>query len=183
MRIPTGTIHRRHAVRSASTSGTGATAENTAVHVLCWPPEGLRFGRPRAAVENAGPSRCPEEMIAVIRQFHGGIKGSGAHRRRGTLGLVRGGDRGRSCAFQRGRHHPERSGVPRRGDWGVGRDTVRTRAEGGLENVVCRRCRRRIEIPRRADEDDDQYRTSLWGTWHDSVGEEDRDYLDAGPEK
>ena len=27
-------IHRRHAVRSASTSGTGAAAENTAVHVL-----------------------------------------------------------------------------------------------------------------------------------------------------
>ena len=29
----TGTIHRRHAVRSASPPGTGAAAENTAVHV------------------------------------------------------------------------------------------------------------------------------------------------------
>ena len=34
VRLPTGTIHRRHVVRSASTSGTGAAAENTAIHVL-----------------------------------------------------------------------------------------------------------------------------------------------------
>ena len=92
----------------------------------------------------------------------------GAHGRRGTLGLVRGyagietrmcaisatvqhflcsGDLGRSCAFQRGRHDPKGSGVPRRGGWGGGGDIVRTRAEGGLGNILCRRRRRRIEIP------------------------------------
>ena len=44
---------------------------------------------------------------------------------------------------------------------------------------VCRRRRRRIEIPRRVDEDDDHYRGSVWGIWPVSVGEEDRDSLDA----
>ena len=39
---------------------------------------------------------------------------------------------------------------------------------------------RRIEIPRRVDENDDHYRGSVWGIWPDSVGEEDRDSLDAG---
>ena len=91
------------------------------------------------------------------------------------------GDRGRFRAFQRGRHHPKGSGVPRRGGWGGGRDTVRTCAEGGLGNAVCRRRGRRIEIPRRrVDEDDDPYRGSVWGIRPDSVGEEDRDSLDAG---
>ena len=72
------------------------------------------------------------------------------------------GDRGRSCAFQRGRHDPKGSGVPRRGGWGGDGNTVRTRAEGGLGNALCRRRRRRIEIPRRVDEDDDHYRGSVW---------------------
>ena len=54
-----------------------------------------------------------------------------------------------------------------------------TRAEGGLGNVLCRRRRRRIEIPRRVGENDDHYRGSVWGIWPDSVGEEDRDSLDA----
>ena len=90
------------------------------------------------------------------------------------------GDRGRPCAFQRGRHDPKGSGIPRRGGWGGGGDTVRTRAEGGLGNVLCRRRRRRIEIPRRVGENDDHYRGSVWGIWPDSVGEEDRDSLDAG---
>ena len=90
------------------------------------------------------------------------------------------GDRGRTCAFQRGRHHPKGSDVPRRGDWGGGGDAVRTHAEGALGNAVCRRRQRRIEIPRRVDEDDDHYRGSVWGIWQDSVGEEDRDSLDAG---
>ena len=40
--------------------------------------------------------------------------------------------------------------------------------------------RRRIEIPRRVGENDDHYRVSVWGIWPDSVGEEDRDSLDAG---
>ena len=43
-----------------------------------------------------------------------------------------------------------------------------------------RRRRHRIEIPRRVDEEDDHYRGSVWGIWPDSVGEEDRDSLDAG---
>ena len=45
---------------------------------------------------------------------------------------------------------------------------------------MCRRRWRRIEIPRRVDEDDDHYRGSVWGIWPDSVGEEDRDSLDTG---
>ena len=64
------------------------------------------------------------------------------------------GDRGRSRAFQQGRHHPKGSRVPRRGGWGGGGYTVGTRAERGLGNAVCRRRRRRIEIPRRVNEDD-----------------------------
>ena len=90
------------------------------------------------------------------------------------------GDRGRSRTFQRGRHYPKGSGVPLRGGWGGGGDTVRTRAEGGLGNAICRRRRRRIEIPRRVDEDDDPYRGSIGGIWPNSVGEEDIDSLDAG---
>ena len=38
----------------------------------------------------------------------------------------------------------------------------------------------RVEIPRRVGENDDHYRGSVWGIWPDSVGEEDRDSLDAG---
>ena len=34
--------------------------------------------------------------------------------------------------------------------------------------------------PKRVDEDDDHYRGSVLGIWPDSVGEEDRDSLDAG---
>ena len=143
----------------------------------------------------------PEEMIAVIRQFHDGMQAQVRMDDGGTLGLVRGyagietrmcaisatvqhflgiGDRDRSCAFQRGRHDPKGSGVSRRRGWGGGGDTVRTCAEGGLGNALCRRRRRRIEIPRRVDENDDHYRGSVWGIWPDSVGEEDRDSLDAG---
>ena len=48
-----------------------------------------------------------------------------------------------------------------------------------MGNALCRRRRRRIEIPRKFDEDDDHYRASVWGIWPDSVGEEDRDSLDA----
>ena len=59
-------------------------------------------------------------------------------------------------------------------------NAIRTRAEGGLGNALCRRRRRRIEIPRRVDENDDHYRGRVWGIWPDSVGEEDRDSLDAG---
>ena len=57
---------------------------------------------------------------------------------------------------------------------------VGTCAEGGLGNALCRRRRRRIEIPRRVDENDDYYRGSVYGIWPGSVGEEDRDSLDAG---
>ena len=49
-----------------------------------------------------------------------------------------------------------------------------------MGNTLCRRRRRRIEIPRKFDEDDDHYRASVWGIWPDSVGEEDSDSLDAG---
>ena len=49
-----------------------------------------------------------------------------------------------------------------------------------VEFCVCRRRRRRIEIPRRVNENDDHYRGSVWGIWPDSVGEKDRDSLDAG---
>ena len=49
-----------------------------------------------------------------------------------------------------------------------------------MGNVLCRRRRRRIEILRRVGENDDHYRGSVWGIWPDSVGEEDRDSLDAG---
>ena len=47
-------------------------------------------------------------------------------------------------------------------------------------NAICRRRRRRIEIPRRVDEDDDPYHGIVWGIWPDSIGEEDRVSLDAG---
>ena len=107
-------------------------------------------------MESVGPSRCPGGDHRSYPPVPWRHAGSGAHGRRGTLGLVRGyagietrmcaisatvqhflcsGDRGRSCAFQRGRHDPKGSGVPRRGGWGGGGDTVRTRAEGGLGNV------------------------------------------------
>ena len=49
-----------------------------------------------------------------------------------------------------------------------------------VEFCVCRRRRRRIEITRRVNENDDHYRGSVWGIWPDSVGEEDRDSLNAG---
>ena len=49
-----------------------------------------------------------------------------------------------------------------------------------MGNAICRRRRRRIEIPRRVEVDDDHYRGSAWGIWPDSVGEEDRYSLDAG---
>ena len=62
----------------------------------------------------------------------------------------------------------------------MGGDSARTRAEGGLGNAPCRRCRRRIEISRRVDENDDHYRGRVWGISPDSVGEDGRDSLDAG---
>ena len=76
-----------------------------------------------------------------------------------------------ACAFQRGRRDPKGSGVPRRGGWGGGGDTVRTRAEGGLGNVLCRRHRRRIEIPRRVDENDDHYLVEVFGKFGLTVSE------------
>ena len=57
MRLPAGAIHRRHAVRSPPTLGTGSTEENPAVHVLHRPRKGPRLGRPRNVVEGAGPGR------------------------------------------------------------------------------------------------------------------------------
>ena len=49
--------HHRHAVRSPPTPGITPTEENPAVHVLRRPPEGLRLGRPKIVVENAGLGR------------------------------------------------------------------------------------------------------------------------------
>ena len=65
---------------------------------------------------------------------------------------------------------------------GVGAGTPLERARGAVwgMNALRRRRRRRIEIPRRVDENDDHYRGSVWGIWPNSVGEEDRDSLDAG---
>ena len=64
---------------------------------------------------------------------------------------------------------------------GVGAGTPLERARRAVwGNVLCRRRRRRIEIPKRVGENDDHYRGSVWGIWPDSVGEEDRDSLDAG---
>ena len=48
-----------------------------------------------------------------------------------------------------------------------------------MGNVVCRRRSCWIEILRRVDEDDDNYRGSDRSLWPDSVGEEDRDSLDS----
>ena len=87
-------------------------------------------------MESVGPSRCPGGDDRSYPPVPGRHAGSGAHGRRGILGLVRGyagietrmcaisatvqffhcsGDRGRSCAFQRGRHDPKGSGVSQRG--------------------------------------------------------------------
>ena len=57
MRLSTGAIHHRNAVRSPATPGTGPAEENPSVYVLRRPPEGLRLGRPRTVVECAGPGR------------------------------------------------------------------------------------------------------------------------------
>lgn len=46
-----------YAVRSTPTPTARTTEENTALHVLRRPPEGLRLGRPRTDVDRTGPSR------------------------------------------------------------------------------------------------------------------------------
>ena len=66
---------------------------------------------------------------------------------------------------------------------GVGAGTVRMREEGGLGNAVCRRRRRRIEIPRRVDEDDDPYRGSIWGIRPDVSEMKAETLLMRAPEK
>ena len=77
MRLPAGTIHRRHAVRSASTSGTGAAAENTAVLYMCFVELQKAYDsvdREQLLWKVLARAGVPDEMIAVIRQFHDGMQ-------------------------------------------------------------------------------------------------------------
>ena len=62
----------------------------------------------------------------------------------------------------------------------TGRDTAGSSAEGGMRNVVCRRCWDRVQIASRASENDDGYRGGIRCIWLDGVGEEYGDSPDAG---
>ena len=57
MLLSAGAIHHQHAVRSPPTQGTRPTEENSSVHGLRRPPDGLQLGRPRTVVEGAGPGK------------------------------------------------------------------------------------------------------------------------------
>ena len=95
--------------------------------------------------------------------------------------LLRSGDGGGTTAFQRGRHHSREPGISRRRKWGrTRRDTAGPGAEGGMGNVVCRRCWDRVQIASRASENDDGYRGGIRCVWLDGVGEENGDSPDAG---
>ena len=50
-------------------------------------------------------------------------------------------------------------------------------------NVLCRRRRRRIEIPRRVGENDDHYRGSVWGIWPEVSEKKTETILMQAPEK
>ena len=91
VRVPTWTIHGLHAVRRAPASRAGATTtEDTAVHVLRRSPEGLRLGRPGAAVEGASSSRGTGEYDRSPSPIPRRDASSSAHGRRGALGVVSG---------------------------------------------------------------------------------------------
>ena len=205
VRLPAGTTHRRHAVRSASTSGTGAAAENTAVLYMCFVELQKAYDsvdREQLLWKVLARAGVPEETIAIIRQFHDGMQarvrmddGELSDWFEVTQGLRQG------CVlspllfnifftaaievilvrFSEDDtilkdlvHLEEEAGA------GAGTPLARRERRGGLGNVVCRRRRRGIEIPRRVAEDDDPYHGSVWGIRSGSVGEEERDSLDAG---
>ena len=77
-------------VRRAPTPGARAETENTAVRVLCGPPEGLRLGRRGAAVEGTSAGRrekcwetCLKDDLKAFEAAHDSTDG-----KRRTFGIL-----------------------------------------------------------------------------------------------
>ena len=76
MRVSTGSLHRRHDICGAQAAGNWAEGRSVSLHVLHFIDlqEGVRNRGPRPPMAGGHSNRVPPQTIAVIQQFHNGMR-------------------------------------------------------------------------------------------------------------